>query len=249
MNETKEFNVFDEMGNYWAEIADKNSTERQIQFLRNIIEKDKIVLDIACGTGRHMSQLGKEGYFIIGLDLSTKLLKIAKQNQNSLQLIQADMRFPPFMEKSFFTVISMDNSFGYLPSEAADLLSLKSINTVLVNGGLFVLDVFNYEQLSSKHGRHFLFRKYKWRQYPSFSLLQKRTVNKKKRILQDLWVIKRKIDQKISVFNHYSRLYRLNELKEMLIEAGFVVKTAYGSYEKQELNSESNRLIILSEKK
>ena len=28
-------NVFDEMGVYWAEIADKNQTEKQMQFLKN----------------------------------------------------------------------------------------------------------------------------------------------------------------------------------------------------------------------
>ena len=31
-------NVFDEMGVYWAEMADQNQTEKQVQFLKNHLE-------------------------------------------------------------------------------------------------------------------------------------------------------------------------------------------------------------------
>ncbi len=45
-------NVFDEMGIYWAEIADKNQTEQQINFLKTQLKSDGYILDLACGTGR-----------------------------------------------------------------------------------------------------------------------------------------------------------------------------------------------------
>ena len=32
-------NVFDEMGVYWAEIADQNSTQSQIQFIKNTLKE------------------------------------------------------------------------------------------------------------------------------------------------------------------------------------------------------------------
>jgi ubiquinone/menaquinone biosynthesis C-methylase UbiE len=46
-------NVFDEMGTYWAEIADEHQTSRQIQFLKSQLHPDGYVLDVACGSGRH----------------------------------------------------------------------------------------------------------------------------------------------------------------------------------------------------
>ncbi len=33
-------NVFDEMGVYWAEIADQNQTDRQLQFLKNTLKHE-----------------------------------------------------------------------------------------------------------------------------------------------------------------------------------------------------------------
>ena len=72
-------NVFDEMGVYWAEIADKNQTEKQLQFLKTHLKPEGYVLDLACGTGRHSIPLSTEGYDMVGLDVSPKLLRIAKQ--------------------------------------------------------------------------------------------------------------------------------------------------------------------------
>lgn len=270
MNQAKETNVFTEMGNYWSEIADNNFTKQQIQFLKSILGQG-LILDLACGTGRHTIQLGKTGFNIIGLDVSAKLLRIAKSRDANLQLIQADMHYLPFTEGVFGFVISMDNSFGYLPSETADLQSLKDQNRILVKGGLFALDVFNYEHLLRKYRKRrlnpkwlllplllrfnnslslrILFWLYSWRQYPSFCLLQKRTVNKKPILLCDLWIIKDKTEKHFHVFQHFARLYRLDRLREMLESAGFFVKQAFGDYEKQEYYVDSKRLIILSEKK
>ena len=64
---------------YWAEIAEKNQTQRQIEFLKSQLKADGYVLDVACGTGRHMIALAEAGYCMVGLDVSARLLKIAKQ--------------------------------------------------------------------------------------------------------------------------------------------------------------------------
>ena len=58
----------------WAEIADQNQTEKQVKFIRNILKLQGIILDVACGTGRHAIPLSKEGYDVVGLDISPNLL-------------------------------------------------------------------------------------------------------------------------------------------------------------------------------
>ena len=68
-------NVFDEMGVYWQQIADKGPTQRQIQFIKDTVAKEGWVLDLACGTGRHSIPLKQEGYKIVGLDASMTLLE------------------------------------------------------------------------------------------------------------------------------------------------------------------------------
>ncbi|MGD0996319.1 MAG: class I SAM-dependent methyltransferase [Candidatus Bathyarchaeia archaeon] len=116
--------VFDEMGVYWAEIADQNSTERQTQFIKNTLKENGLVLDLACGTGRHLIPLSKEGYNMVGLDISLNLLKIAKNRWSHIQLVRGDTRCLPFKAGAFSATVSMDTSFGYLPLGLVLLLVL-----------------------------------------------------------------------------------------------------------------------------
>ena len=262
-------NVFDEMGIYWAEIADKNQTEKQIQFLKNTLKPDGYVLDVACGTGRHSIPLSKVGYGMVGVDASPNLLKIAKQRHSQVQLVRGDMRFLPFKPKAFEAAISMDTSFGYLSSEQDDRLSLTELWRALGQGGILIVDVFNREHLMLKYRRVMrftrlkwvplpillkfhnrlavwtLFGLFKWKEYPSFLLLQKRTVSQKGEKLCDLWVVYDKAKGQIVVFEHSVQLYEFSTLQVLLEKAGFVVNRVYGDYEGQNFSPNSSRLILI----
>jgi ubiquinone/menaquinone biosynthesis C-methylase UbiE len=261
-------NVFDEMGIFWAEIADKSQTERQIRFLKSQLKLGGCILDVACGTGRHLAPfLSAAGFDVVGLDVSAKLLRIAKQRQPSAQLVRGDMRFLPLKTAAAAAAISMDTSLGYLPSENDDQQSLADLHRVLWRSGVLVVDVFNPEHLQRKyrqrrflkrlkwaglplllklHNRWLLFRAFKWREYPSFFLLQKRTVSLSGDLLCDLWVVWEKATGKLAVFEHRSRLYDKTKLQAMLGNAGFAVEAVYGDYEGQEFAADSPRLIIMS---
>lgn len=277
MNEAEESaNVFDEMGSYWAEIADENSTARQIEFIKNTVKKDGLILDLACGTGRHTNPLTIEGYNMVGLDVSSTLLRIAKNRSIQAQLVKADMQHLPFKPKAFLAALSMDTSFGYLPSEEDDLQSLTELRETLSQGGLLVLDVFNREHLIRKYktglkrrflallkwmplplllklpsrlSKRLLFWFFKWKEYPSFFLLQKRTVSSNGESLCDLWVIYDKDKMRINVFRHVVRLYELGRLHVLLGKAGFLVNRVYGDYEGQNFSVASSRLIVMASAK
>lgn len=260
--------VFDEMGKYWAEIADKGPIENQIQFIKKTFPKTGLILDLSCGTGRHLIRLSEEGYDVVGLDISSNLLKIAKSRWSGAQLVRGDMRFLPFKPETFSAGISMDNSFGYLPSEADDLQSLNELREKINHGGLFNIDVFNRDRLIIKYKTNRLINLkwallptlfkhnriakvmlslfFSWKEYPSFCLLQKRTVDADGKRLQDLWVIRDKEDGQIRVFNHNVRLYELKHLQGMLENAGFTVCQIYGDYKEQSFSPNSNRLIFIA---
>jgi SAM-dependent methyltransferase len=263
MNQTT--NVFDEMGALWAEIADRNHTELQLAFLKNQLKLDGYILDVACGNGRHLSPLTSAGYDIIGLDTSLSLLRIAKHRNADAEFVRGDMRFLPFKEETFQAAISMDTSFGYLPSKKDDLQSLQEVHRVIRKTGLLILDVFNYEQLTDKY-RHrgfskrlkwvalpallrlrlkwFIFRFFKWREYPSFLLLQRRSISRDGGNLRDLWVISTKRTGRFMCFMHEVRLYERRPLVDMLAKAGFMVNRVFGGYEGQMFSHDANRLII-----
>ena len=238
-------NVFDEMGQYWVEIADKDQTERQIGFLRRQLRPDGCFLDLACGSGRHTIALTKAGYVMVGLDVSLRLLKTAKQRGASL-LVRGDMRFLPFKTAAFSAAISMDTSFGYLPSEEADAQSIAEVKRVLKRDGVFILDVFNRENLTAKYsGKPSV---PKTREYPGFKLQQTRTVSNDGDQLCDTWTIRGK-DGAVRIFGHSVRLYQRRQLEGLLSEAGFSVELVLGDYEGQQFSAQTPRLIILASAK
>ncbi|MCL5949347.1 MAG: class I SAM-dependent methyltransferase [Candidatus Bathyarchaeota archaeon] len=236
-------NVFDEMGIYWAEIADKSQTEKQLQFLKSHLKPEGYVLDVACGTGRHSIPLSRQGYRMVGLDVSANLLRIAKQRWREVQLVRGDMRFLPFKTRTFAAAISMDTSFGYLPSEQDDLLILTELREVLGKNGVLAIDVFNKEQLKQK----FKSAKSSHFEYPSFFLFQKRKVNQNGDRLCDFWVVCDKATGREVTFEHVVRLYERSRLQSLLEMAGFVVKRVYGGYDGEKFSSNSSRLIFVAD--
>ncbi len=264
-------NVFDEMGNYWAEMADQNATDLQIKFIKRILSNNGLVLDLACGTGRHLISLSEDAYDVVGLDISVKLLKIAKSRRGDIQVVRADMCSLPFKPNVFSTVLSIDTSFGYLPAMQDDSLSLGQLFEALSKESIVVIDVFNGDNLVQKYAgnmnlkwkfllgllkfnnsfsRWLLTNFFSWIEFPSFFLLKTRKVTEDKDSskLQDLWVICDKISRQIIFFAHVVRLYGLKQLTLVLENAGFAVKQVYGDYEGQPFSPNSSRLILVASK-
>jgi SAM-dependent methyltransferase len=232
------------MGVYWAEIADKNQTERQIQFLKSHIRPAGYVLDLACGSGRHSIVLSANGYMMAGLDASRKLLKIAKQRFQEISVVLGDIRFLPFKTGTFAAAMSIDTSFGYLPSETADKVSLSEVRRVLSQEGLLVIDVFNREYLVLKYkGQN---NSTKEKDYPSFILQQIRTVSDSGDWLCDSWAIHDKAEGQVRFFEHKVRLYERDKLWGFLEGAGFRVNRVLGGYGGETFNVDSPRLIFLA---
>jgi SAM-dependent methyltransferase len=271
--------VFDEMGVYWEEIADESSTNRQVAFLNSVLTTKGLVLDLCCGTARHSIWLSKEGYRIIGLDLSANLLRIAREKAAeahvNVPLVRGDMRYLPFKPEAFSAVASMDTSFGYLRSESEDLQTLAETARALVADGLLLIDIFNREHLiwnrKRKQHRHFhnsfvrlqraavplfrgflapiFLRLFRWKDYPSFCMLQHRTLSDDGERLDDSWIIYDKKKKLIKRFHHSVRLYSSERLEALLAEAGFQVVKVYGDYEMQSFGEDSRRLIIIAQHK
>jgi len=231
------------MDMFWVEIADGNQTERQIQFLKTHLKRGIRVLDVACGSGRHVIPLIQDGFNAVGLDVSLRLLKIAKQRGASA-LVRGDMRYLPFKSATFGASVSMDTSFGYLPSEKDDLKSLEEIKRVLNRNGELLIDVFNRENLIAKYLDKTLLPKK--REYPSFHLEQKRKVSAEGDWLCDDWIITEKQSGKKHFFKHAVRLYKSTQLEGLLSIADFTIKSVFGDYGSQPFSQKAHRHIILA---
>lgn len=234
------------MGADWEAIVNARDTSKEVSFIESVLSNEGMVLDLCCGTGRHSIALCKQGWKAIGIDLSKNLLAIAKLRMKRarvrLPLIRADMRSFPFRDNLFSAVINMFTSFGYLPSESEDALSLLEINRTLRSKGRFLLDLANRDHIVKT------FRERDWAEFEPFYLLEKRLLDLKDSKLTSRWILIGKNTSRVKSIQHTVRLFTINRVEQLLNEAGLTVKEVYGGYEKQEFTLEASRMIVLGEK-
>ncbi len=106
------------------------------------------LLDLGCGTGRVALALAEAGFSVVGVDLSPAMLRICSENAQSRGLdkrltpLLADMRdlrdAPPGPYNVAYCAI---NTFAYLTSTEDQLATLRAVGPLLVQHGLLILDL------------------------------------------------------------------------------------------------------------
>ena len=79
---------------------------KRLEELLNL-EKGKFLLELGCGTGITSKYFLDKKYFIIGLDISTEMLKFA--NNKGIDVINADFSNIPFRNEIFDIIISISS--------------------------------------------------------------------------------------------------------------------------------------------
>lgn len=127
----------------------------ELQFYRKLAKGKKKVLEIACGTGRILLPILKEGVDISGIDLSTKMLQILKRKAKaeglSPKVHLADMRNFRLKDK-FDLIIIPYNAFLHAETSEDQISTLKCIRRHLKKGGILALNIFfPWQEYMVKH--------------------------------------------------------------------------------------------------
>ena len=106
-------------------------------------DPDSIMMDLACGKGRHSIYLNEKGFNVVGLDLQESNIKEANQNANDkLNFYQHDMR-RIFANERFDYIFNLFTSFGYFDTYHENQQTIKSIANSMKVKGKFILDFLN----------------------------------------------------------------------------------------------------------
>lgn len=111
------------------------------------ISKNQLILDLACGKGRHAIYLNQLGYHVHGADLAKESIKEASLHRNEKLIFYVhDMREK--LPYSYHFVLNLFTSFGYFENQHDNLKVLKSIKNSLLPGGMCIIDFLNLREVS-----------------------------------------------------------------------------------------------------
>jgi SAM-dependent methyltransferase len=99
------------------------------------------VLEVACGTGRVAIRLARQGVTVVGLDVSSAMLLVAREKSvgiSTIRWVQGDMRSFSLGE-TFGLVIIPGHSFQNIVTAADQVACLESIERHLTPGGVLVV--------------------------------------------------------------------------------------------------------------
>ena len=193
-----------------------------------------VVLDLACGPGRHAAAIARGGARVVGLDLSRALLFAARRRKPG-PLVRGDMRRLPFRTAAFDVVVNLFTSFGYFASDAEHEAVLDEVARVLRPGGRFVLDYLNAPAVRAGL-------------VPRDERLSGGSrVVQERRISEDgRYVVKSiHVNGDTRTFTERVRLFGRADLEGMLAARGIATEVAGGDYDGAAHTPESPRLILL----
>lgn len=130
--------------------------KNEAPFFKKLFEENKVkeILDLACGTGHHSIFFAKSGYGVTGVDLSEKMLQIARKNAEGVTTVKflkaGFLDVSPKLKDRFDAVICLGNSLPHLLSQKDLKKTLLNIYNLLNPGGIFILQNRNYDKIIKK---------------------------------------------------------------------------------------------------
>jgi len=196
------------------------------------------VLDLACGSGRHLEILRRANPLAFGIDLSRSLLSMAPGGLRPW-LLRGDMRHLPVKAGSLRGVCLWFTPFGYF-SDAENRTLMMHLGALLELSGVLVMDYLNADLVTR-------------------TLVPEETMEKEgvrvhsRRSLEGDRLIKRMLLTRIETGEvrevmESVRLYHPTDLQEMAVRAGLRLRRVLGTYAGEPFTEESPRWIGIFEK-
>ena len=110
-------------------------------------DKQRRILDIGCGTGRHSVELAKRGYRITGIDLSegqlAKAREKAKKENLTIDFRSGDARNLPFVNEFDVAIMICEGAFPLMETDEMNFRILKGATDALKENGKLIFTTLN----------------------------------------------------------------------------------------------------------
>lgn len=245
---------YDYSADHYDGFNEKNSRPIN-QLIDRILKKYRVesVLDLTCGTGSQVFWLAKRGYEVVGADINSKMLAVARSNGRMkklpVKLLLGDMRTLKVGE--FDAAITIFNAVGHLTKTDFEK-AMRNIWNNLKVGGLYVFDIFNLNYLIEHD--HIKKLTIDWQQIAGSTTvrdIQYSTVDKNG-ILASYnisHVQKGSLKPTITRGAQTLQIYSAKQLKEMLNRNGFTILKQYDFDGSKFFDGKSERIVTVAKKR
>jgi ubiquinone/menaquinone biosynthesis C-methylase UbiE len=189
------------------------------QLIKRLNLKDERILDVACGTGRHLREFGKMGFSCVGVDISSSCVRQAKVacRGYDVKIEKGNMIDLKKHRESFDVVLCLFSSFGYFYEEKDNLKALAEMAGCLRPGGRLVI------QFTNKDWRLSEWSEGDWLENKKKLLIEVQKFDKKKsQVNSQLAVIEKKTKRAHHYFTRM-RLYSVAEMRKVLTKINLKV--------------------------
>ncbi len=149
--------MYGELAKYYDLIYSWKNYKEEDEKIKEIIRKYKktkgnSLLEVACGTGRHLEYLKKE-FECTGLDLNEEMLKLARKRNPEIKFVRADMmKFR--LDKKFDVITCLFSSIGYVRTYKNLEKTLKNFSNHLKVGGVVIIEPWLSKSTYTKYSPH-----------------------------------------------------------------------------------------------
>ena len=137
--------MYQDLAEYYDEIYSYKDyaaeAEKVVSLIKNNLKSGgNKLLDVACGTGKHIEYL-KQHYDVTGVDISNKMLDLAKVRYPNVQFHQADM-MEMELGRDFDVLVCLFSSISHLKTYENLSKALKNFSKHLKKGGVLIIEPF-----------------------------------------------------------------------------------------------------------
>ena len=216
------------------------------------------VLDIGCGTGRVAFAIAQAGFQVTGIDESEAMLKLAEQHLETNRSLAARVRLPRQSaleyqsETRFRLAIMAVNTFGHFLTKQVQLKLLRNVRRHLVPGGILVIDMTPIDPGSLSQSESPLRLQWEKPDEQTGNVVQKWVTCCTDHNLQlNYFTIMYDVIHPDGALHRFTvqmpLRYTFRYEAELLLElAGFEIEQVLGSYQLDEYDTESERMILVA---
>lgn len=134
---------YSQMARYYDKLYSFKDYKQEVldllELIKQYVNHDfKSLLDVACGTGKHLEVL-KQYFLCEGLDINPELLDIAKSRNPELAFYQADM-LSFKLDKQFDLITCFFGSIGHLQTKEQLFQAVRNMKSHLNHGGILIIE-------------------------------------------------------------------------------------------------------------